>query len=235
VLASAARRVTPLSGAKRRLFCEVVLRPDFPERSLTMGMQSDKAKNKKDLIVQLGIILVGVLTIFTSIRMYIVYRILLFLLWVIIAAIIRTKKAFIIHSCIILAGILTIFTSIRVHIVYRIFLFLLWVIIAAIIMEYRKQTLKFVHYFMFGIPSAIIGITLRVAIQNQHIFPALGTILFVFIPVIILIAATISAVISLWLTKSNARFVNSFLTFVLANLISFSLCFFGFTYHFSIT
>ena len=207
-----------------------------------MGMQSDKTRTKKDIIVQLRIILVGLLTIFTSNGMYIVYRILLFLLWVIVAALIRTKKDFIIQFCIILAGLLTIFTSFRMYSnsmvysynIYRILLFLLWVIVAALIMEYRKQTPKFGLYFMFAVASAIIGIAIRATI-HQQILPFLVVTSFVFIPVIIPITATISAVISQWLVKSNARFINGFLVFVLANLISFSLNIFVFAYHFALT
>ena len=99
-----------------------------------------------------------------------------------------------------------------------------------------KNKSKFIRYFIFGVASGIIGVILKTKYQNLHIFPDLGLNgFFVFIPIIILIAAIISAGISQWIVRSKDTFIHRFLAFVLANLISFSLCFFGFRYHFALT
>ena len=147
-----------------------------------------------------------------------------------------TKIDFIVQLGLILVGIIIIFKSSNMYPMVRILIYLLWVMIAAIMMEQRKQTLKFGHYLMFGVASAIMGIILKVEYQNQHIFPDLGLPgFFLFIPFIILIAALISAAISQLLVKFSDKLFIRLLSFVLANLLSFSLCFFGFSYHFSIT
>ena len=113
---------------------------------------------------------------------------------------------------------------------------LILIVVTATNMEYRKKTVKFIHYFMHGVASGIIGVILKTRYQNLHTFPDLGLPgFFMYIPIILLIAALIGAGIGQWIAGSKTRFISRFLAFVFANATSFSLCFFGFQYHFSIT
>lgn len=117
--------------------------------------------------------------------------------------------------------------------------FLMILILVTAIVGFRAKTLEFKHYFMFGVISGFIGVILKVWSWNQESFlnrfAEWGIVLWWwFIPIVVFVSAWIGAWISIRMVSSKDTFIDRLLAFVFAILISFSLCFFGFAFAFSL-